>query len=137
MITPALAYYATRTAARWIPLALAGAALAATGIAWQAERAAHAHTRAQHAAQAERQARDTLRQIERGQQAADTYTKEQTHARPAQKTITRTVERIVTRPVYRNVCLDDDGLQQLRAAIATGAPPSDPAAALPTAEPAE
>jgi len=137
MITPALAYYATRTA-RWIPLALAGAALAATGIAWQAERAAHAHTRAQHAAQAERQARDTLRQIERGQQAADTYTTEKAHAKIIRDTITVEVDRIITRDVYRAECFDADGLRQLSTAIDAGAPtapsPDDP---LPATKPPE
>lgn len=33
------------------------------------------------------------------------------------QTITETVDRIVERPVYRNVCLDDDGLAVLRQAI--------------------
>ena len=33
------------------------------------------------------------------------------------KTITETVDRIVDRPVYRNVCLDDDGMRALSAAI--------------------
>lgn len=30
------------------------------------------------------------------------------------------VQKIVERPVYRNVCIDDDGLQELNAAIADG-----------------
>lgn len=30
------------------------------------------------------------------------------------------VQKIVERPVYRNVCLDDDGLRELNAAIADG-----------------
>ena len=33
------------------------------------------------------------------------------------KTITRSVDRLVDRPVYRNVCLDDDGLRLARCAI--------------------
>lgn len=39
-----------------------------------------------------------------------------------QKERTRYVEvqKIVTRPVYRNVCLDDDGVQVVNAAIADG-----------------
>lgn len=32
-------------------------------------------------------------------------------------TITQTVDQIVDRPVYRNVCLDDDGLRCVNAAI--------------------
>ncbi|MBK7052249.1 MAG: hypothetical protein IPH54_17045, partial [Rhodoferax sp.] len=30
----------------------------------------------------------------------------------------RTIETLVDRPVYRNVCLDADGLRELNAAIA-------------------
>jgi len=37
------------------------------------------------------------------------------------RTITKTVEKIIDRPVYLDQCIDDDGLQQLREAIrATG-----------------
>ncbi|MGH7260147.1 MAG: hypothetical protein ACREI9_05630 [Nitrospiraceae bacterium] len=32
--------------------------------------------------------------------------------------ITKTVDRIVERPTYRNVCLDDDGLRAVNAALA-------------------
>lgn len=48
------------------------------------------------------------------------------------KTITETVDKIVERPVYRNLCLDTDGLQQLNAAV-TGTLPaaSEPAPAVP------
>lgn len=31
--------------------------------------------------------------------------------------VTQTVDRIVEKPVYRNVCFDDDGLRALRSAI--------------------
>lgn len=34
------------------------------------------------------------------------------------QTITKTVDRIVEKPVYRNVCLDDDGLRAANAALA-------------------
>ena len=48
------------------------------------------------------------------------------------QTITKTVEKIVERPVYRNSCFDDDGLHQLNAAV-TGTEPaaSKPAPAVP------
>ena len=46
------------------------------------------------------------------------------------RTITQTVDRIVDRPVYSNICLDDDGLRCLDAAIrgesAAGCKPDDP-----------
>ncbi len=38
------------------------------------------------------------------------------------QTITETVDRIVERPVYRNVCLDADGLRELNAAVAGSRP---------------
>lgn len=37
------------------------------------------------------------------------------------RTVYRDVEKIVERPVYRNVCLDPDGLRTLSAAIAASA----------------
>lgn len=48
------------------------------------------------------------------------------------QTITETVDKIVDRPVYRNVCFDTGGLRQLNAAI-TGHQPaaSEPATAVP------
>jgi len=54
------------------------------------------------------------------------------------KTITQTVDRIVDRPVYRNVCIDADGLQSLRAAIhGSDADTSKPAPAVPGAKRAD
>jgi hypothetical protein len=47
------------------------------------------------------------------------------------RTITVEVEKIVDRPVYRNVCLDADGLQLIAAAIARRDPASQPGHALP------
>lgn len=133
IITTALGFLTGGSATRLAATLLAGVALGGWA-GWQVQDWRHGR---QDAQRIERQARDTLRNIERGQQAADTYTTEQTHAEPARKEIVRTVEKIVTRPVYRNVCLDDDGLQQLRTAIATGAPAGGSAAALPTAQPAQ
>ena len=48
------------------------------------------------------------------------------------KTITKTVDQIVEKPVYRQLCLDTAGLQQLNAAI-TGTLPaaSEPTPAVP------
>lgn len=46
--------------------------------------------------------------------------------------IIREVERVVEKPVYRNVCLDDDGLRLLRSAIAgTEVPASEPLPTVP------
>lgn len=40
------------------------------------------------------------------------------NAKVVYRTITRTVDKIVERPVYRNVCLDDDGVLAANAALA-------------------
>ncbi len=45
------------------------------------------------------------------------------------QTITETVDRIVERPVYRNVCIDADGLRALNDAVRGG--PADPGVAAP------
>ncbi len=37
------------------------------------------------------------------------------------ETITREVQKIIERPVYRNDCFDSDGVQQLNSLIASGA----------------
>lgn len=48
------------------------------------------------------------------------------------RTITRKVDRIVERPVYRNVCFDDDGVREANAALAgTSTARSQPDAAVP------
>lgn len=48
--------------------------------------------------------------------------------------ITREVENVVERPVYRDgICLDADGLRLVAAAVAGDADPGQPAAALPAA----
>ena len=63
-------------------------------------------------------------------QAATASTKLETGNAKAQvvyRTITKEVDKIVTRDVYRNVCLDDDGLRVVRDAIRGEiAPPAKP-----------
>lgn len=57
--------------------------------------------------------------------AATTFEKGRTRVETVFQTITETVETIVDRPIYRNVCFDDSGLQALRdaaAETATGKP---------------
>lgn len=49
-------------------------------------------------------------------------------------TITKTVDRVVDRPVYRVECIDDDGLRSINGALAGTAPdPGQPDAAVPAA----
>ena len=133
MIAAAIQFVTGGSAARLVATLLVGVA-AGTTAGWQVQGWRQGRSDAQRI---ERQARDTLRTIERGQQAADTYTTGESNAQPARAEIVRTVEKIVTRPVYLGTCLDADGLQQLRAAISTGAPASGAAATLPTPEPAD
>ncbi len=49
--------------------------------------------------------------------------------------ITETVDKIIERPVYRNVCIDPDGLRSLNAAVrGSAAEPSQPRPAVPVAD---
>lgn len=49
--------------------------------------------------------------------------------------ITETVDKIIERPVYRNVCIDPDGLRSLNAAVRGGADDSgQPGAAVSVAD---
>lgn len=50
------------------------------------------------------------------------------------KVITREVERVVEKPIYRNVCLDDDGLRVIGKAIGAAGNPGQPAPAVPDAD---
>ena len=47
-----------------------------------------------------------------------------------QRVVTKEVAHVVEKPIYRNVCLDDDGLRVLNAAVGA-ASVSEPAPALP------
>lgn len=44
--------------------------------------------------------------------------------RTVYQTVTKTVDRIVERPVYRNTCIDDDGLRAVNAALSGKAEPA-------------
>lgn len=47
------------------------------------------------------------------------------------RTVTVTVEKIVERPVYRNICLDDDGLRAINDQIRRAANPGEPSSPVP------
>lgn len=58
-------------------------------------------------------------------------------AKPVYRTITQTVDRLVDRPVYRNVCVDDDGLRCINAALrGESAAGCGPDSGVPGAQPA-
>lgn len=108
--------------------ALAGAAIAFGG-AWKVQDwryGAKEAARLSAAVQAEK-ARDKA-----SYEAATTFEKGRTRVETVFNTITETVEVIVDRPVYRNVCLDPDGVQALRDAAAETAAPGS-GGTLPTA----
>lgn len=53
------------------------------------------------------------------------------------RTITKTVDRYIDRPIYRNVCLDPDGLRDANAALGgPGTPAGKPDKPVPTPHPA-
>jgi uncharacterized protein YcfJ len=93
------------------------------GGAWAAHKVTAAVCTQDQLKAAQRSARDLARAVEQQDRAVGEYLKGEDHARTEYKTITRRVERIVERPVYRAACFDADGLQQLRAAIAGRAGP--------------
>lgn len=100
--------------------AIAGAAIAFGG-AWQVQNWRYGAIEAKRlsaAVEAEK-ARDKA-----SYDAATTFEKGRTHVETVFQTITETVETIVDRPVYRNVCFDDSGVQALRDAAAETAAPS-------------
>lgn len=70
----------------------------------------------------ERQARDTLRQVENRDRASKTYQTGEAHADKTHAEIRDRVRTINARPDAAGQCLDDDGLLQLGAAIDNGAP---------------
>ncbi|ENV09561.1 hypothetical protein F966_02219 [Acinetobacter higginsii] len=48
------------------------------------------------------------------------YEKLRSEQRTKVETVTRTVQKIVERPIYLNRCIDDDGLQQINSLIEAG-----------------
>lgn len=59
-----------------------------------------------------------------GNQAAEKKEQGDAKAKVVYRTITQTVDKIVERPVYRNVCLDDDGLRSANAALSGAITPA-------------
>lgn len=69
---------------------------------------------------------------ERGAHAASAgYEADRELVRVEFQTITREVDRVVEKPVYRNVCLDADGLQLLERATRGSAATGEPGDAVP------
>lgn len=51
-------------------------------------------------------------------EASNNYEGDNAKAKVIYRTITRDVDKVVDRPVYRNVCLDDDGMRLANLALA-------------------
>jgi len=56
-------------------------------------------------------------EAEKSAKAATELEKGNANAKVVYRTITNTVDKYIDRPVYRNVCLDDDGLRDANAAL--------------------
>jgi hypothetical protein len=117
MIGAALSFLTGGSFTRLAATLLAGVALGGWG-AWQVQGWRAGHNQAK---QVERQARDTLRQVERGNAASTTYQTEQADAEQVHTRIVERVRAINARPAAAVQCLDADGLRELGAAIDNGA----------------
>lgn len=110
---------------------LAASAIAAAlafGAAWQIQ------TWRSDAAELERvtATQEITRENERlANRAATGFEKDRTQNEIRTRTITIEVDKIIDRPVYRNVCLDADGLQLIAAAIERRDTASQPGQPLP------
>jgi len=69
--------------------------------------------------------------------ASERFEQQRETVRVIYEAIDKGTREIVERPVYRNVCLDDDGLRQLNAAIERTGHPGEPQGPVPAAVPAE
>ena len=112
------------------PWVLIGCLAAGFGAGWQVQDWRHG---AAQTDQLQEQAQAVQQAASQVDAAASSNEAEKERIRVQFQTITRTVEKIVERPVYRDVCLDDDGLRALRAAIGGADPAGEPAPAVPGA----
>jgi hypothetical protein len=106
---------------------LAGVAIGATS-AWQVQtwRQGHAErARLEHEAEVQRHRARVADTAAAGHEA------DRAELRTAFRTIYSEVERVVEKPIYRNVCFDTDGLRALDAAIGGAAPGESPGAVPP------
>ena len=74
--------------------------------------------------------RDKLRRMGRGDAAAVKHERYKAAVEVRERIVRVEVDRVVEKAVYRNVCLDDDGLRILAADIAAREAPGKPAGAV-------
>lgn len=118
--------------ARAVPLwAWAGVALVAWG-SWQRmeAKAAHAKLESERAAAIT----EVFRRSEIAAGASARYEGHRAQLQQHARVITKEIDRVVEKPVYRDgLCFDADGLRLLSESIAGAADPGQPAAAVPAA----
>lgn len=102
------------------------AAGGAAGIKWHAGQDAIAEVKRIKATQEITRENEHLANL-----AATGFEKDKTKNATRTRTITVEVDKIIDRPVYRNVCLDTDGLQLINAAIRRSDPASQPGHVVP------
>lgn len=133
MIATALGWLTGGSATRTMATLLAGVLLGGWS-GWHVQGWRQGNLRAQAI---EQQARDTLRQVENRDRASTTYQTGEAHADKTHNEIRERVRAINARPGAAGQCLDDDGLRELGAAIANGAPaPAGSGGPVPAAGPA-
>lgn len=127
MIGAAIAFLTGGNFTRLVATSLAAAAVGGW-FAWQVQTWRHGHAQTERV---ERAARDLVRQVENRDRATSAYLQEDADAEQAHQAIASRAGAIAGRPGYVVQCFDDDGLQQLRAAIRNGAPSARAGQAVP------
>lgn len=120
MISAAIGFVTGGNLTRLVATLVAGVAIGGYG-AWKVQTWRHGHEQTERV---ERAGRDLVRQVENRDRATGAYLQENEDAEKAHQAIASTAGAIAGRSEYQRQCFDDDGLQQLRAAIAIGAPAS-------------
>lgn len=111
----------------YIATALVAAGAAALG-AWQVQEWRYG---AQEAERLEMVAKEQFRRADRIDTASVGHERDKAEIVTEFVEIIREVDRVVEKPVYRDMCLDDDGMRVLSDAINGPDPASKPAGAVP------
>ena len=114
----------------YVAVALISGACAATA-AWQVQ--GWRHDSIEHARQVNQRATERL-QRQNSNTAAVAHESDKVRIETEYRDVIKEVQRVVEKPVYRNVCLDPDGVSALNAAIARAyGDPGEPGNAVPNA----
>lgn len=108
-------------------IALVAATLSGVG-AWNVQAWRYA---AKDASRIEAQAELSRNDRKAAQSASEGFENDKAKTEIKYRTITRDVEKIVERPLYRNVCFDDGGLRAVRDALGTAGDTGQPQGAVP------